>query len=161
MNVLEHTMLGIDRILNPRQHESTHRHVSGASLRSSVAVLEADTSGESCRESSPTMEESAARRGDDVSACARLAHVTGSDSPTSAATADKSSSHGQKDVPTADPGTAGVGILYPVTCRARYYDAASTILEDELRLFTHANADELGLLIEQWIERKRANWEPR
>lgn len=87
--------------------------------------------------------------------------VPQADSPTSAATADKSSSHGQKDVPTADPGTAGVGILYPVTCRARYYAAATTILEDELRLFTHENADELGLLIEQWIERKRANWEPR
>jgi hypothetical protein len=63
--------------------------------------------------------------------------------------------------PTADARTAGVGSLYPVTCRARYYDAASTILEDELRLFTHDNANELGAVIEQWIERKRANWEPR
>lgn len=63
--------------------------------------------------------------------------------------------------PTADAGTAGVGSLYPVTCRARYYDAASTILEDEMRLFNHANANELGSLIEQWIESKRGNLGPR
>lgn len=81
--------------------------------------------------------------------------------PPSAATADKSLSHGQKDAPTADPGTAGVGSLYPVTCRARYYDAASRILEDEPNLFTHDNADELGHVIEKWIEETRENWEPR
>ena len=81
--------------------------------------------------------------------------------PTSAATACKSSSQGQKDVPTADLGTAGVGSLYPVTCRARYYDAASRILEEEGQLFTHDNADELGHVIEKWIEETRANWEPR
>lgn len=89
--------------------------------------------------------------------------------------------------PTADAGTAGVGTSerckscgaplyalydsctqcltaqtseYPVTCRARYYDAASRILEDELRLFRHENANELGSLIEQWIERKRSNLGP-
>lgn len=71
--------------------------------------------------------------------------------------ADKSymTSHGQKDIPQADIGTADVGNLYPVTCRARYYDAASKVLEDELNLFTHDNANELGALIEQWIEHKR------
>jgi hypothetical protein len=68
---------------------------------------------------------------------------------------------GESDGATAGLGAAKVSVSYPVTCRARYYDAASRILEDELRLFTHANADELGLLIEQWIEKKRANWEPR
>lgn len=57
--------------------------------------------------------------------------------------------------------TAGAGSSKQVTCRARYYEAASKILEDELHLFTHENADELGLLIEQWVERKRDNWEPR
>jgi hypothetical protein len=62
--------------------------------------------------------------------------------------------------PTAGLGTAEAGSLYPVTCRARYYDAASTILEDELRLFNHANANELGAVIEQWIERKRGNLGP-
>jgi len=63
--------------------------------------------------------------------------------------------------PTA--GTAGVGALYPVTCRARYYDAASRILEDEGRLAgnPHDNANELGAHIQQWIERARDNWEPR
>lgn len=109
--------------------------------------------------------------------------------PPSAATADKSYviSHGQKDVPTADPGTAGVGTsarckscgaplyasydsctqcltaqtcAYPVTCRARYYDAASRILEEEPRLLRHENANELGHIIEQWIERKRGNLGP-
>lgn len=62
---------------------------------------------------------------------------------------------------TADFGAAKASILYPVTCRARYYDAASTILEDELHLFNHANANELGAVIEQWIATKRNNWEPR
>jgi len=63
--------------------------------------------------------------------------------------------------PTADARTAGVGIPYPVTCRARYYDAASRVLEDELNLFSHDNANELGQVIEQWIAKKRENWEPR
>ena len=54
-----------------------------------------------------------------------------------------------------------VGVAYPVTCRARYYDAASRILEDELQLFTHENANELGAYIQQWMERKHDNWEPR
>lgn len=63
--------------------------------------------------------------------------------------------------PAADSGTAGVGILYPVTCAARYYDAASKILEDEPNLFTHENADELGHVIQKWIEETRDNWEPR
>lgn len=63
--------------------------------------------------------------------------------------------------PTAGIGTADAGLLYPVTCRARYYDAASKVLEDELRLFTHDNANELGALIEQWIEKKRKNEAPR
>lgn len=66
----------------------------------------------------------------------------------------------QKDAP-ADLGTAEVGTPSPVTCRARYYDAASTILEDELPLFSHENANELGQVIEQWIATKRENWEPR
>lgn len=84
------------------------------------------------------------------------------DSPTSAVTAHESQqAQRQKDVPTADPGTAGVGILYPVTCRARYYDAASRILEEEGQLFTHDNTNELGALIEQWINDARDNWEPR
>lgn len=69
--------------------------------------------------------------------------------------------HGQKDDPTAGIGTADAGILYQVTCRARYYDAATKILEDEMPLFTHQNADELGLVIERWIAKKRDNWEPR
>lgn len=142
------------------QANVSHRPVSGECLRSSVAVLEADTSGESCRESSPTMEESAAGRADDHSVCSRLAHVTGSESPTSAATACKSSSQGQKDVST-DPRTAGVGALYPVTCRERYYEAASRILEEEGQIWTHDNADELGHVIQKWIEETRNNWEPR
>lgn len=62
--------------------------------------------------------------------------------------------------PTAGIGTADAGSLYPVTCRARYYDAASNVLEDELHLFTHDNANELGAIIEQWIERKRDNRVP-
>lgn len=84
-------------------------------------------------------------------------------SPASADTARKSymTSQGQKDVPNAGLGSVEAGSLYPVTCRARYYDAASKVLEDELQLFTHENAEELGLLIEQWIEKKRENWEPR
>lgn len=63
--------------------------------------------------------------------------------------------------PHADTGTAGVGVLYPVACRARFYDAASRILEDELHMFSHENCNELGALIQQWIERKHNNWEPR
>lgn len=62
---------------------------------------------------------------------------------------------------TAGSGTAGAGSSYPVTCRARYYEAASTILEDELRLHTHDNANELGGIIEAWLAKKRDNWEPR
>lgn len=63
--------------------------------------------------------------------------------------------------PTA--GTAGVGVLYPVTCEPRFYNAASTILEDEGRLAgnPHDNANELGALIEAWIHRARNNWVPR
>jgi hypothetical protein len=61
----------------------------------------------------------------------------------------------------AGSGTAGAGSFYPVTCRARYYDAASRILEDETNLFTHDNADELGHVIQKWIEETRNNWEPR
>jgi hypothetical protein len=65
--------------------------------------------------------------------------------------------------PCADARTASVGDLYPVTCGARYYDAASRILEDEGRLAgnPHDNANELGAVIEQWIHRARNNWEPR
>jgi hypothetical protein len=86
-------------------------------------------------------------------------------SSSSADTAHKSymTSQGQKeekDAPHASLGSAEAGIPSPVTCRPRYYDAASTILEDELRLFTHANANELGAVIEQWIERKRGNLGP-
>lgn len=108
--------------------------------------------------------------------------------PPSAATACKSLSQGQKDDPHAGIGTADAGASprckscgaplyalydsctqcltaqtseYPVTCRARYYDAASRILEDEPQLFTHDNADELGHVIQKWIEETRNNWEPR
>lgn len=63
--------------------------------------------------------------------------------------------------PCADARTASVGDLYPVTCEPRYYDAASKILEDEPHLFSHDNANELGALIQQWIEKARDNWEPR
>jgi hypothetical protein len=63
----------------------------------------------------------------------------------------------ERSSPAADTGTAGVSDLYPVTCRARYYDAASRILEEEGRLHRHACADELGHVIEAWIERKRNN----
>jgi hypothetical protein len=48
-----------------------------------------------------------------------------------------------------------------VTCRARYYEAASRILEEEGQLFTHENSNELGALLEQWINDARDNWEPR
>lgn len=82
-------------------------------------------------------------------------------SPASADTANKSLSHGQKDVPTASLGSVEAGIPYPVTCRARYYDAASRILEEEGQLLTHDNADELGHVIQKWIEKARDNWEPR
>jgi hypothetical protein len=82
-------------------------------------------------------------------------------SPASAATVDKPLSHDKNDAPHADTGTAGVGALDPVTCRARYYDAASRILEEEGQLLSHDNADELGHVIERWIEETRDNWEPR
>jgi C4-dicarboxylate-specific signal transduction histidine kinase len=62
---------------------------------------------------------------------------------------------------TAGLGTAEAGVSYPVTCRARYYDAASRILEDDLHLYSHDNCNELGKLIQQWVERKHDNWEPR
>ena len=99
MNVLEHTMLGIDRILNGSPEPQQP-------MPGSPALVEGSS-------------------------------------------------------PTAGPGTAGAGTLYPVTCRARYYDAASKILEDELGLHTHDNADELGHVIQKWIEETRENWEPR
>lgn len=81
----------------------------------------------------------------------------------SADTARKScmTSQSQKDVPPPGLGSVEAGSSYPVTCRARYYDAASTILEEEGQLFNHANANELGAVIEQWIATKRNNWEPR
>lgn len=63
--------------------------------------------------------------------------------------------------PPADCGPATVGVLYPVTCAAHFYDAASRILEEEGHLFTHDNCNELGAHIEQWIEKARSNWEPR
>jgi hypothetical protein len=87
-------------------------------------------------------------------------HFT-SATPTSAATVCKSLSQDKNEAPTAGIGTADAGTPYPVTCRARYYDAASKVLEDELRLFSHENANELGAVIEQWIERKRENLDPR
>jgi hypothetical protein len=80
-------------------------------------------------------------------------------------TANKSLSHGQEDVPHAGLGSVETGISAKgdreVTCRARYYDAASRILEDELGMHTHANADELGHVIQKWIEETRENLEPR
>lgn len=63
--------------------------------------------------------------------------------------------------PPADRGPATVGVLYPVSCEPRFYDAASQILESEPRLFSHNNVNELGALIEAWIHRARNNWEPR
>jgi len=68
---------------------------------------------------------------------------------------------GESDGATAGLGAAKASLPSPVTCRARYYDAASRILEDELQLFTHENCNELGALIEQWINDARDNWEPR
>ena len=100
MNVLEHTMLGIDRILN----------------------------GSSKGPQQPM--------------------------PGSPALVERPS-------PTAGIGTADAGTSYPVTCRARYYDAASRILEEEGQLFTHDNADELGHVIQKWLEETHNNWEPR
>lgn len=122
MNVLEHTMLGIDRILNgPPACTDTARksyvtsqsqeHVPHAGLGS----VEAGTSAK-CK------------------SCGAPLHAL-YDSCTQCLTAQVSE--------------------YPVTCRARYYDAASRILEDELGLLSHANANELGAVIEQWIEQKR------
>lgn len=69
----------------------------------------------------------------------------------------------ERPSPCADTGTAGVSDLYPVTCEARYYDAASQLLEDEGPLAgnPHDNANELGALIQQWMEKARNNWEPR
>lgn len=64
-------------------------------------------------------------------------------------------------LPTAGIGTADAGSSRQVTCRARYYDAASRILEEEGQLLTHDNADELGHVIQKWIEETRNNWEPR
>lgn len=66
--------------------------------------------------------------------------------------------------PCADTGTAGVSDLYPVTCEARYYDAASRILDEEehpLAGNPHDNANELGALIQQWIHDALDNWEPK
>lgn len=104
MNAFEHTMLGIDRILNgsPR--------VAGTGPRPRVGIAPEGSEG---------------------------------------------------TPPAADRGPATVGLLYPVTCAARYYDVASKILEDEPNLFTHENADELGHVIQKWLEETRANWEPR
>lgn len=67
----------------------------------------------------------------------------------------------QKDVSHAGLGSVEAGTLYPVTCRARYYDAASKVLEDEPNLFTHDNADELGHVIQKWIEEANNNSGPR
>lgn len=106
MDVLTHTMLGIDRILNGSPSSSDGQH----GRKSAVCGAQQELSGED---------------------------------------------------PHAGPGTAGVGSLYPVTCRARYYDAASRILEDEPNLFTHDNADELGHVIQKWIEETRNDREPR
>lgn len=49
----------------------------------------------------------------------------------------------------------------PLACEDRYYEAASKILEDDDQLFSHANCNELGALIQQWIADARENWEPR
>lgn len=51
-------------------------------------------------------------------------------------------------------------VEYQVTCEERYYDAASALLEEHSHLFTHKNANELGQLIQDWIARKRDNYEP-
>jgi hypothetical protein len=68
---------------------------------------------------------------------------------------------GESEGATADLGAAKVSLPYPVTCRARYYDAASRILEEEGQLHSHDNADELGHVIQKWIEETRNNLEPR
>jgi hypothetical protein len=67
----------------------------------------------------------------------------------------------ERPSPCADLGTAEVSNLYPVTCEARYYDAASRILESDPHLCTHDNADELGHVIQKWMEETRNSWEPR
>lgn len=67
----------------------------------------------------------------------------------------------QKGLTTAGIGTADAGTPYPGTCGDRYYTSASRILEDEQGLFSHANCNELGALIEQWIKDAKDNWEPR
>jgi hypothetical protein len=65
----------------------------------------------------------------------------------------------ERPSPCDDAGTAGV--VYPVTCGARYYDAANQILENESHIWTHENCNELGAHIQQWVERTHDNWEPR
>lgn len=60
---------------------------------------------------------------------------------------------------TDDARTAGV--VYPITCEPRFYDAASQLLESEPHLNTHDNADELGHVIQKWMDETRNNWEPR
>jgi hypothetical protein len=91
-----------------------------------------------------------------------LAYYHAHKSPTSADTPEPLlASLRQKDVPHAGLGSVEAGIPYPVACRARYYEAASRILEEEGRLFTHDNSNELGALIEQWINDARNDWGPR
>lgn len=51
-------------------------------------------------------------------------------------------------------------VAYPVTCEERYYDAASALLEDESGIGTHADCNELGQVIQDWIKCKRDNYEP-
>lgn len=59
------------------------------------------------------------------------------------------------------PGLQEPAFPAPLACEDRYYEAASTILEDDDQLFSHDNCNELGALIQQWIEDARENWEPR
>jgi hypothetical protein len=50
---------------------------------------------------------------------------------------------------------------YPVMCEEKCYEAASDVLEDEADIFNHAACNELGLIIQAWLQRKRDNHEPR
>lgn len=126
MNMLEHTMLGIERILNgsstgPQQPmPGIPALVEGPSPTAGIGTADAGTP--KCK------------------SCGAPMHAL-YDSCTQCLTAQTP--------------------VYPVTCRARYYEAASKILEDELNLFTHDNCNELGALIEQWIADAHENWEPR
>ena len=88
-------------------------------------------------------------------------HFTSAIPPSADTARESQQAQRQKDAPTASLGSVEAGLPYKLECRARYYDAASRILEEEGQLCTHDNTNELGALIEQWINDARNNWEPR